>query len=342
MALTKVGTDGVKDDAVTVDKLADSINSARAANTTKTTNATHTGDVTGSTSLTIADDAVTADKLANSINTAIAANTAKTSNATHTGDVTGSTSLTIASGAVTTAKIADDAVDADKLANSINTAIAANTAKTTNATHTGEVTGGTALTIADDVVDEANLKISNSPTNGYFLSAQSGNTGGLTWAEAGGGGKIVNYAQTFKTDFSSEIVGANSDSSDFISLSYAAASSSNKLLITTSLTVSGQEIGFIYAKLFIGGSVSAAIGNVNSSRSRVTACGRNDDGGGNFTFSHTYLHSSPSTSSTTYSYRLSHSAPVNKYCILNATYSGADNYRVASGTSSITILELTP
>ena len=89
---------------------------------------------------------------------------------------------TLASNAVSTAKIADDAVDADKLANSINTEIAANTAKTTNATHTGEVTGATALTIADDVVDEANLKVSNSPTNGYFLSAQSGNTGGLTWA----------------------------------------------------------------------------------------------------------------------------------------------------------------
>ena len=65
----------------------------------------------------------------------------------------------------------------------IATDVAANTAKVTNATHTGEVTGATALTIADDVVDEANLKVSNSPTNGYFLSAQSGNTGGLTWAE---------------------------------------------------------------------------------------------------------------------------------------------------------------
>ena len=51
-----------------------------------------------------------------------------------------------------------------------------------NATHTGEVTGSGALTIADNVVDEANLKVSNTPTNGYFLSAQSGNTGGLTWA----------------------------------------------------------------------------------------------------------------------------------------------------------------
>tara|TARA_R100001594_G_scaffold55922_3_gene89651 strand:- start:4102 stop:5976 length:1875 start_codon:yes stop_codon:yes gene_type:complete len=91
---------------------------------------------------------------------------------------------------VTTDKIVDDAVTADKLANSINSEIAANTAKVTNATHSGEVTGATALTIADNVVDEANLKVSNSPTNGYFLSAQSGNTGGLTWADvpAGVGG----------------------------------------------------------------------------------------------------------------------------------------------------------
>ncbi|ADD95451.1 hypothetical protein [uncultured phage MedDCM-OCT-S08-C239] len=89
----------------------------------------------------------------------------------------------LASDAVVTASIVDDAVTADKLANSINSEIAANTAKTSNATHTGEVTGGTALTIADNVVDEANLKVSNSPSNGYFLSAQSGNTGGLTWAQ---------------------------------------------------------------------------------------------------------------------------------------------------------------
>ena len=38
------------------------------------------------------------------------------------------------------------------------------------------------MTIASNVVDEDNLKVSNSPVDGYFLSAQSGNTGGLTWA----------------------------------------------------------------------------------------------------------------------------------------------------------------
>jgi len=59
---------------------------------------------------------------------------------------------------VTTAKIADDAVTADKLANSINTEIAANTAKVTNATHTGDVTGATALTIANDAVSHDKLE----------------------------------------------------------------------------------------------------------------------------------------------------------------------------------------
>jgi hypothetical protein len=40
--------------------------------------------------------------------------------------------------------------------------------------------------ISDQAINEAKLQISNAPTNGYFLSAQSGNTGGMTWAEAGG------------------------------------------------------------------------------------------------------------------------------------------------------------
>jgi hypothetical protein len=47
-----------------------------------------------------------------------------------------------------------------------------------------------ATVISDGVVDESNLKVSNAPTNGYVLTAQSGDAGGLTWAapDAGGGG----------------------------------------------------------------------------------------------------------------------------------------------------------
>ena len=67
-------------------------------------------------------------------------------------------------------------------------AIAASANNYVHPNHTGEVTSTAdgATVIADNVVDEANLKVSNTPTNGYALTAQSGNTGGLTWAAVDG------------------------------------------------------------------------------------------------------------------------------------------------------------
>jgi len=38
-------------------------------------------------------------------------------------------------------------------------------------------------TVDNNIIDEANLKVSNNPVNGYFLQAQSGDTGGLRWAQ---------------------------------------------------------------------------------------------------------------------------------------------------------------
>ena len=81
---------------------------------------------------------------------------------------------------VSTAKIQDDAVTAAKLANSINTEIAANTAKVTNATHTGDVTGATALTIAADAVDIAMLSATGTADATTFLRGDN------AWAAAGG------------------------------------------------------------------------------------------------------------------------------------------------------------
>lgn len=50
--------------------------------------------------------------------------------------------------------------------------------------HSGEVTSTAdgATEIASNVVDEDNLKVGNSPSNGYFLQAQSAQAGGLLWA----------------------------------------------------------------------------------------------------------------------------------------------------------------
>ena len=38
--------------------------------------------------------------------------------------------------------------------------------------------------LANEAVNEAKMQVSNAPTNGYMLTAQSGDTGGLTWAAA--------------------------------------------------------------------------------------------------------------------------------------------------------------
>jgi hypothetical protein len=78
-----------------------------------------------------------------------------------------------ANNSITTAKIANDAITGGKIAN--------------DAVNSEHFVNGSIdqVHLANAIVNESKLQISNSPTNGYFLSAQSGNTGGLTWAQAG-------------------------------------------------------------------------------------------------------------------------------------------------------------
>ena len=82
----------------------------------------------------------------------------------------------------------DLSVDGDKL-----DLIAASANNYVHPNHSGEVTSTAdgATVIADNIVDEANLKVSNAPTDGYFLSAQSANAGGLTWAANAGGASAL-------------------------------------------------------------------------------------------------------------------------------------------------------
>ena len=86
------------------------------------------------------------------------------------------TTTKLVNGTIITEDLANDAVTTDKLANSINSAITANTAKVTNAitTHTGDVTGAAALTIAANAVDIAKLAVTDG-TNGQFLKTDGNN-----------------------------------------------------------------------------------------------------------------------------------------------------------------------
>ncbi len=86
-------------------------------------------------------------------------------------------------GSITTAMIADNAITSAKIG--VDVIVAEDLAA--NSITVSEITDDavTQAKIADEAIDEARMQISNAGTNGQFLSKQSGNTGGLTWADAG-------------------------------------------------------------------------------------------------------------------------------------------------------------
>ena len=59
--------------------------------------------------------------------------------------------------------------------------------------------------MSSESVDEDNLQISNAGTNGQFLTKQSGNTGGLTWADGGGGAELFHvYSNSTTTSYAGQ------------------------------------------------------------------------------------------------------------------------------------------
>ena len=215
------------------------------------------------TSSDITDGVVTADKLASdSVTTAKIADNGVTTakinadavtDAKIADDVVGAEHLTagevdttaLGADAVTAAKIADDAINSEHYTDgSIDTAHIADS-------------NVTQAKIADQAINEAKLQISNSPTNGYFLSAQSGNTGGLTWAEAGGGGKInqvvTNYDVTERRTNSTSFQAATG-----IDLNITPSATNSKVLITFGLTLRSSSSNSIYSiRRTISGTTAA-------------------------------------------------------------------------------------
>ena len=177
----------IANNAITVAELADNAVTTAKLNADAVTGAKIADDAIDSEHYTdgsidtahIGDDQVTAAKLANSINTDIATGV--------TANTTANAALPKSGGAMTGAITTNSTFDGRDVATDGTKldGIAASANNYTHPNHSGEVTSTAdgATVIADNVVDEANLKVSNTPTNGYFLSAQSGNTGGMTWAE---------------------------------------------------------------------------------------------------------------------------------------------------------------
>jgi len=87
----------------------------------------------------------------------------------------------LADGSVTAAKIADGTVVAAEIADNAIT----NAKLADDAVDSAEIADGAVdlVHMSSESVDEDNLYISNAGSNGQFLSKQTGNNGGLTWAD---------------------------------------------------------------------------------------------------------------------------------------------------------------
>ena len=107
-----------------------------------------------------------------------------------------------ADGSVTAAKMAANSVDSDSY---VDGSIDAAHLSANSVDSDAYVDGSIDLAhMSSESVDEDNLHISNAGSNGQFLSKQSGNAGGLTWASAGG--DLSFGGDTFGAD---KVIGAN-------------------------------------------------------------------------------------------------------------------------------------
>lgn len=147
----------------------DTLESNVATNNAKVTNATHTGDATGSTALTVVGLNGT---LLSGLGTGLLKNTTGTGipSIAVQSDIT---SL-LGTGSITNAMLANTAVanlsgtnSGDNAVNSLYSGLI------TNATHTGDVTGATTLTIATNIV--TNAKLAQMPAN-TFKGNNTGST----------------------------------------------------------------------------------------------------------------------------------------------------------------------
>jgi len=166
-------------------------------------------------------------------------------------------------GSIDTAHIADSQITVAKMAaNSVDSAQYVDGSIDTAHIADANVTQAK---IAAQAINESKLQVSNAPTNGYFLSAQSGNTGGLTWAAAasGGGGATLIYENESDGNSVSAIDHTSSAGSNLcgfdIFLTGLRPNSSSKLVVEpldasgNQIGVTNERLGYQYSSLYAGG-----------------------------------------------------------------------------------------
>ena len=205
--------------------------------------------------------------------------------------------------------------------------------------------------IADDSIVEAKLDVSNAPTNGHFLQAQSGEGGGLTWAAASGVKQIVQTTadQTYSNSTDS---GALWDVSGTLKRDITTTSDSSKVLVFMNITLGIEEgVGSDVAVQVTrqdGGSgsfdlIAGANGATAGNRTRVhTMCNVGNDPNNTWRGSAAtvcYLDAPGNAGTYSYSFKLCHSIGSTETLYINRTEDDTDAAWTQRGLSNIICAE---
>jgi len=203
-----------------------------------------------------------------------------------------------------------------------------------------KTTGGT-LTERFRIATSGEIGLSggNYGSSGQVLTSQ-GSGSAPVWAAASGG-KVVNYDSTTVTAAGSASISQGNYSNNIIGLSYAASSSSNKLLLIAMVSFGYQHGQSVASRFTISNNpITGSTGDASGSRRRATTAGYMDSMYQVSNMTLVYEHSSPSTSAVTYGVQLGQSDNGTQTVYWNRSMNDSNhNYRIRAATT-LTIIEL--
>ena len=195
--------------------------------------------------------------------------------------------------------------------------------------------------VAGEAINESKLQVSNSPTNGLFLSAQSGNTGGLTWAEASAG-KVLQVVSTTKTDTQSI---QSTNFTDVFSVAITPSATSSKIFILLNINITGN-VRYGGVKMYRD-STQINLGDASGSRTRVSISSEANHDASNDSYvlkngSSSFLDSPSTTNAVTYKVKVgsTQDADNNNYTYINRPANYDDGNYINNGASTFTLMEI--
>ena len=195
--------------------------------------------------------------------------------------------------------------------------------------------------VAGQAINESKLQVSNNPTNGLFLSAQSGNTGGLTWAAASAG-KVLQVVSTTKTDTQSV---QSINFTDVFSVAITPSATSSKIFILLNINITGNT-RYGGLKMYRD-STQINLGDASGSRTRVSISSEANHDASNDQYvqkngSSSFLDSPSTTNAVTYKVKVgsTQNADSNNYTYINRPANYDNGNYINNGASTFTLMEI--